>query len=213
MPSSKSALIQLKHQLNKKTLFITGQARSLMGIDCFIFLMTKTPRKMRQILLLSLLIVLNDVVGQTTYCNPIDIDYKYNFEQLNDSISYRSGADPVIINHKGEYFLFSTISGGYWHSKDLKEWKYIVPDKWPMEDMCAPAAISVRDTLYLFQSTFEQRPILFSLEPEQGKLLFYNRWLPRLPPEIGPWDPALFYDEDLDKWYMYWGSSNVHPLY
>jgi hypothetical protein len=82
-----------------------------------------------------------------------------------------------------------------------------------MEDMCAPAAVSVKDTLYLFQSTFEQRPILFSLEPEKGKLLFYNRWLPRLPPEIGPWDPALFYDEDLDKWYMYWGSSNVHPLY
>ena len=29
---------------------------------------------------------------QKTYCNPIDIDYKYNFEQLNGKISYRSGA-------------------------------------------------------------------------------------------------------------------------
>lgn len=170
-------------------------------------------------LLLSISVLLFHCVSfgqgkiQTTYCNPIDIDYKYNFEQLNDSISYRSGADPVIVNHKGEYFLFVTISGGYWHSKDLINWKYIVPDKWPMEDMCAPAAASVKDTLYLFQSTFEQRPILFSVIPEHGKLLFYNRWLPRLPPEIGPWDPALFYDKDLDKWYMYWGSSNVHPLY
>ena len=160
-----------------------------------------------------LLLLSTESYGQTTYCNPIDIDYKYNFEQLNDSISYRSAADPVIVNHKQEYFLFATISGGYWHSKDLANWKYIVPDKWPMEDMCAPAAMSVKDTLYLFQSTFEQRPILFSLEPEKGKLLFYNRWLPRLPPEIGPWDPALFYDEELNKWYMYWGSSNVHPLY
>jgi len=43
--------------------------------------------------------------GIRTYCNPIDIDYKYNFEQLNEEISYRSGADPVIVNHKG-----STIS-------------------------------------------------------------------------------------------------------
>ena len=107
--------------------------------------------------------------GQRTYCNPIDIDYKYNYEQLNDSISYRSGADPVIINHRGEYFLFATISGGYWHSKDLSDWRYIVPDKWPMEDMCAPAAMSVRDTLYLFQSTFEQRPIFYSLEPQTRK--------------------------------------------
>ena len=157
--------------------------------------------------------LVNAQTRQRTYCNPMDIDYKYNFEQLNDSISYRSGADPVIVNHKGEYFLFVTISGGYWHSMDLVNWEYIIPDKWPMEDMCAPAAMSVRDTLYLFQSTFEQRPIFYSLAPEKGKLLFYNRWPPRLPPEIGPWDPALFYDEELDKWYMYWGSSNVHPLY
>lgn len=151
--------------------------------------------------------------GITTYCNPLDINYRYNFEQLNDSISYRSGADPVIINHKGEYYLFVTISGGYWHSKDLLHWKYIVPDKWPMEDMCAPAALSVRDTLYLFQSTFQQRPIFVSTEPEKGKLIFYNRWLPQLPKDIGPWDPALFYDDDFDKWYMYWGSSNVYPIF
>jgi len=151
--------------------------------------------------------------GISTYCNPLDITYRYNFEQLNDSISYRSGADPVIINHKGEYFMFVTISGGYWHSKDLLHWKYIVPDKWPMEDMCAPAALSVRDTLYLFQSTFQQRPIFISTEPEKGKLIFYNRWLPQLPKDIGPWDPALFYDDDLDKWYMYWGSSNVYPIF
>ncbi|MEO7988875.1 MAG: discoidin domain-containing protein [Chryseolinea sp.] len=151
--------------------------------------------------------------SQKTYCNPMDIDYKYNFEQLNDSISYRSGADPVIVNHKGEYFLFVTISGGYWHSKDLIHWKYIVPNKWPMEDMCAPAAMSVRDTLYLFQSTFETRPIFFSTEPEKGNLQFYNRWLPQLPKEVGPWDPALFYDDELNKWYMYWGSSNVYPMY
>jgi xylan 1,4-beta-xylosidase len=151
--------------------------------------------------------------GITTWCNPVDLNYRYNFEQLNDSISYRSGADPVIVNHKGEYFLFVTISGGYWHSKDLLHWRYIVPDKWPMEDMCAPAAMSVRDTLYLFQSTFLQRPIFVSTEPEKGKLIFYNRWLPQLPKDIGPWDPAMFYDEDLDKWYMYWGSSNVYPIF
>lgn len=151
--------------------------------------------------------------GVTTYCNPMDISYRYNFEQLNDSISYRSGADPVIVNHKGEYYLFVTISGGWWHSKDLIHWNYVVPDKWPMEDMCAPAAMSVRDTLYLFQSTFQQRPIFISTEPEKGKLIFYNRWLPQLPKDIGPWDPAMFYDEDIDKWYMYWGSSNVYPIF
>lgn len=151
--------------------------------------------------------------GQTTYCNPMDIDYKYNFEQLNDNISYRSGADPVIINHKGEYFLFVTISGGYWHSKDMLHWQYLTANRWPFEDMCAPAAVSVRDTLFLFQSTFESRPILYSVAPEKGIWEFYNRWTPRLPKDIGPWDPALFHDPDTDKWYMYWGSSNVYPIF
>jgi xylan 1,4-beta-xylosidase len=152
------------------------------------------------------------IAQQRTYCNPMDINYRYNFEQLNDNISYRSGADPVIVNHRGEYYLFVTISGGYWHSKDLINWKYIVPDKWPFEDMCAPAALSVRDTLFIFQSTFESRPILYSTEPEKGKLKFYNRWTPRLPKDIGPWDPAIFHDDD-DRWYMYWGSSNVYPIF
>jgi xylan 1,4-beta-xylosidase len=151
--------------------------------------------------------------ARLTYCNPMDISYRYNFEQLNERISYRSGADPVIINHKQEYYLFVTIQGGWWHSKDLLHWDYVVPDHWPMEDMCAPAALSVRDTLFLFQSTFEQRPIFYSTDPAHGKLRFYNRWLPRLPKDIGPWDPALFHDPDTDKWFMYWGSSNVYPIF
>jgi hypothetical protein len=152
--------------------------------------------------------------GITTYCNPIDINYQYNFEQKHLQISYRSGADPVIINHKGEFFLFVTISGGWWYSKDLLNWDYIKPSVWPVEDICAPAAISVRDTLYLFQSTFSRRPIYFMTDPVSGKLNYYNPLTQRLADSLcGPWDPAFFYDEDTDKWYMYWGSSNVYPIY
>src|SRR5579872_5353856 len=51
---------------------------------------------------------------QRTYANPIDIDYKYNFEQHNEGISYRSGADPVIVVQGGKYYLFETIGDGYW---------------------------------------------------------------------------------------------------
>jgi xylan 1,4-beta-xylosidase len=151
--------------------------------------------------------------NQKTYCNPMDINYRYNWEQINSKISYRSGADPVIVNHNGTYYLFVTISGGYWESKDLLNWRYIEPSKWPLEDNCAPAALSVRDTMYIFQSTFQQRPIFFTTEPETGKLKFFNRWLPLLPDTIGPWDPAIYHDEDTDRWFMYWGSSNVFPIF
>ena len=167
---------------------------------------------------------LGQTSGARTYCNPIDIDYKYNFEQLNEGISYRSGADPVIINHKGEYFLFVTVSGGYWHSKDLGHWRFVTPSRWPFEEIVAPAAFSFGDTLLLMMSSFSQRPILYSTEPETGRLEFYNRLLPPLPNFVhdslpgrpgaaGPWDPALFRDPETRRWFLYWGSSNVYPLY
>ena len=167
--------------------------------------------------------------GIRTYANPIDIDYKYNFEQLNEGISYRSGADPVIVTHRGEYYLFETIGNGYWRSRDLVTWQHVTPTRWPFEEIVAPAALSVRDTIYLLMSATTPRPILFTTAPATGRLEFYNRWPPRLPNMLppwrdiarvdadssppGPWDPAFFHDPDTDKWFMYWGSSNFYPIY
>jgi len=167
--------------------------------------------------LLATLATQGQFVGQKTYCNPIDINYQYNFEQQERGISFRSGADPVIVCHQGEYFLFSTISGGYWHSKDLLNWRYLKPDvtphAWPKEDMCAPAAISVGNRLYLFQSTFDRRPIWVSTNPASGRFEQHHPLLPQVPGAAGPWDPALFHDPDTGRWFMYFGSSNVYPLY
>lgn len=162
-----------------------------------------------------------------TYTNPIDVDYRYNFEQKNQGISYRSGADPVIVVHRGEYYLFSTIADGYWHSRDLGTWRHVTPTRWPLLDVVAPAVLSVRDTVYLLPSTTSPIPILMLTEPSTGKVEFYNRLLPWLPMardreanvlarpdsvQPGPWDPQFFHDPDTERWYMYWNSSNAYPL-
>ena len=149
----------------------------------------------------------------TTYCNPLDINYQYNWEQRAQGISYRAGADPVIVNHKGEYFLFVTNSRGWWHSKDLLGWDYVRPSRWPREDMCAPAACSVGDTLLLFQSTFEPKPIYYSTAPATGRLDSLDGLLPPLRGALGPWDPDIFHDEETGRWFMYFGSSNFYPVY
>ena len=164
---------------------------------------------------------------QRTYANPIDIDYRYNFEQQNDGISYRSGADPVIIVQRGEYYLFETIGDGYWRSRDLGTWQHITPSRWPLTDVVAPAVLSVRDTIYLLPSTTSPLPIMMLTEPATGRVEFYNRLLPWLPmarqfePGVfakpdsvppGPWDPQFFHDPDTERWFLYWNSSNVYPL-
>ncbi len=166
--------------------------------------------------------------GQRTYTNPIDIDYRYNFEQYNEGISYRSGADPVIVVHRGEYYLFETIGEGYWRSRDLGTWQHITPSRWPLTDIVAPAVLAVRDTIYVLPSTTSPLPILMLTKPATGRVEIYNPLLPWLPMarqsepngvfakpdsvQPGPWDPQFFYDADTDRWFLYWNSSNVYPL-
>src|SRR4026208_372893 len=134
--------------------------------------------------LLALIVSADAAPGQTaqrTYANPIDIDYKYNFEQHNEGISYRSGADPVIVVHRGEYYLFETIGEGYWRSRDLGTWEHITPSRWPLTDIVAPAVLSVRARIYLLPSTTSPIPILMLTQPASGRVDFYNRDTPWLP--------------------------------
>ena len=164
-----------------------------------------------------------------TYINPVDVDYRYNWEQTNSGISYRTGADPVIVRHKDAYYLFQTLADGYWRSTNLIDWTFITPSMWPFGGIVAPAAISDGDRLILWPSMSFTRPgsILVSTAPETGKLDFLVRSMPELPNAVddryrdkmksneippGPWDPGVLKDDD-GRWYLYWGSSNVFPIY
>jgi xylan 1,4-beta-xylosidase len=163
---------------------------------------------------------------QHTTINPVDIDYRYNFEELNEGISYRTGADPAIVNHKGVYYLFETLADGYWRSTDLMHWQFVTPSRWPMQSIVAPAVWSDGTRIIVQPSMMEPGTILSSTDPDSGKLDYWVRRMPPLPGSVdkkpeamkpgevppGPWDPALFKDDD-GQWYLYWDSSNVFPIY
>ena len=78
-------------------------------------------------------------VGKT-WANPVDIDYKYNFEQTHDGVSYRTGAEPTVVLHQDRYYLFVTQADGYWVSRDLADWTFVEPNRWPLSAACRPAA-------------------------------------------------------------------------
>ena len=83
----------------------------------------------------------------STYCNPLNLDYTYMIYNAHNNISYRSGADPAVVEFRGEYYMFVTRSMGYWHSTDLLNWQFITPEKWYFQGSNAPAAHNYKDSV------------------------------------------------------------------
>ena len=152
---------------------------------------------------------------QTTYCNPINIDYGYtpipNFSEWG---RHRATADPVIVTYKNDYYLFSTNQWGYWWSSDMLNWNFISRKflrPWntgTYDELCAPGVGIIGDTMVVFGSTYTDKfTIWMSTNPKA------NEWKPLVDSfKIGGWDPSFFTDDD-GRFYMYNGSSNRYPFY
>ncbi len=152
---------------------------------------------------------------QKTYCNPTNIDYGYTpYERFAAWGKHRATADPVIVNYKGDFYLFSTNQGGYWHSPDMLNWtfherRFLRPwNNKTKDDLCAPGVGIIGDTMVVFGSTYTSDFSLWGSTDPKG-----NEWFVLVDSlEIGGWDPAFFTDDD-GRFYMYNGSSNRFPMY
>lgn len=127
--------------------------------------------------------------------------------------SHRSTADPVIVNYKGDLYLFSTNQNGYWRSTDLSQWTFIPKDfriNRSNDNVCAPGAWAWGDTLIFMPSHMDRdrMPLYLSTDPQNG---IWSEVMDSFP-QTHAWDPSFFKDDD-GKAYLYWGSSNVFPLY
>lgn len=176
--------------------------------------MKKSVSQFLAITLFFVLAPLPTAIAQTTYCNPINLDYGYtpipNFSEWG---RHRATADPVIVNYKETFFLFSTNQWGYWESKNMSDWKFhsklfLQPWNKVYDELCAPAVGIVGDTMLVFGSTNTgEFTIWMSTNPAA------NEWKPLVERfGIGGWDPDFFTDTD-GRFYMYNGSSNRYPLY
>lgn len=151
---------------------------------------------------------------QKTYCNPVNVDYGFTpHPSFTEWGKHRATADPVIVNYKGDFYLFSTNQWGYWVSSDMLNWKFnerrfLRPWNDTKDELCAPAVGIIGDTMVVFGSTYTKTFTLWGSTDPKG-----NNWFPLVDSfEIGGWDPAFFTDDD-GKFYMYNGSSNNYPVY
>jgi len=140
----------------------------------------------------------------STYCNPLNLSYRFQVRGWTKGCM-REAADPSVVFYQGEHWLFASKSGGYWHSKDLKEWIFVETHALPVEDY-APDVRVINGALYCTASRGgEKCPIFRTVDPKADK------WEKISEPFVF-WDPNLFQDDD-GRVYFYWGCSDTKPIY
>lgn len=139
--------------------------------------------------------------------NPIDLDYAFTHNH-NEG---REAADPTVILFGGRYYLFVSMSYGYWSSDDMQHWKFITNDILPFSNY-SPAVMSYKGELYFMASYTNS--LYKTSTPEDG-----NSWV-LVTDKLRPYpdnpgrtavDPYLFVDDD-ERVYLYWGCSMREPI-
>ena len=136
-----------------------------------------------------------------SYCNPLNIPYQ--FQHYNRQAS-REAADPTLILFKGHYYLFASMSGGFYWSDDLLHWDWhenreLTPFRY------APDVRQVGDWLIFSSSDRGPSEIYRSRAPLSDDF-------EKLSEPFPFWDPNTFQDDD-GRVYFYWGCDNQKPIY
>jgi len=144
------------------------------------------------LLLLPTALLAQRVAPNSTFANPLNLEYRF----MPDTLSWRQAADPLVVPHGGEYYLFASRSGGYWYSRDLRDWTHVAPTGLPLEDY-APAVMEVGGRLYF---TAHKSKALYTTDDPKG-----GAW--RKVADLDEYaDPAFFVDDD-GRVYLYFGSG------
>lgn len=133
----------------------------------------------------------------STLCNPLDLPYRFALK----APSRRAAADPTAIYFRGEYWLFASKSGGYWHSPDFLHWSFVEPKGLNMEAW-APTVEVINGRLHFANC---RSGIYATDDPAQGNWTLVSTDL-----NTGH-DGALFVDND-GRVYLYTGCSNKAPI-
>lgn len=138
-------------------------------------------------------------------CNPLDLSYRMqNVVSQGRHAVFREAADPSLVRFGGRYLLFASMSGGFWHSADLRAWTFQAMPELPVNDY-APDAAVIDGALVVCASRRRRSCDFFRTGDPVG-----GTW-ERIPGALSFWDPALFQDDD-GRVYLYEGCSARAPI-
>lgn len=143
------------------------------------------------------------------YCNPINIDYRYQFNKSMQSYGAlevaREAADPSMILFKGKYYIFASMTLGVWVSEDMANWEnHRLPEDLPLYDY-APDARVIGDYVYFCASKRAEICDFYRTKD------IINGPYEKIKGSFDFWDPNMFLDDD-GRLYFYWGCTNISPL-
>lgn len=141
----------------------------------------------------------------SVYCNPLNLPYRYQMRGA-DALACREAADPTLIAFKGQYYLFPSMTAGFYTSKDLISWTFHpFSGDIPVNDY-APDVCVLGDELQYCASHGSK---CCSFYRTHDPLTEPFREIPGTFPF---WDPCQFVDDD-GRLYFFWGCSDHLPIY
>ena len=137
-----------------------------------------------------------------TYCNPVNLDYRFQQDGRGALEACREGSDPAVIRFRGKYYLLPSKTEGIFVSEDLVEWRFL-PCRFFNAEGYGPDLWESRGRLCLTAGAVPT-PAFASSDPESGHWEEFGR-------EWNVPDPDYFEDED-GRLYLYGGCSASEPL-
>ena len=140
------------------------------------------------------------------YCNPLNLPYRYQRHNRGGKfITCREAADPSAILFRGKYYLFPSMTDGFFVSEDLTEWSFRpFLGEMPVYGY-APDVCEINGELVLCASS-QRENCAFYRTPDPETVPFEV-----IPGTFPFWDPHLWYEDG--RLYLYWGCSCDHPIY
>lgn len=159
---------------------------------------------------------MTDPQSHRIICNPLDLPYRYQDVRFSGTVRgitlgeprrsvHREAADPSIVRYRGRYYLFASMTRGFWHSDDLIGWVHKPTEKLPAYDYAPDVRVIDGALIVCASRNTGTSPFFRSVDPLEDDF-------EQISPGTFPfWDPNLFQDDD-GRIYLYWGCGSDEPI-